>query len=256
MQDSKVVSDDQIKEYIRFRAEVLIYENNEGDVDDVYKSLVNEYREYAEMDKTTSRELWVNDYQNYELEKQEFEQSKKQNEKLEKKESFKGHYKYKIPFDLLNASEDDFKAGVVRELAKDKHIFIRGESDAGKSHLATALFKIKLEDESNDAEFFYEEDFDKLNYDETLAEIDRIRNLNTIVFDDLGAVGLSVYKKNLLKGVLYYRFRTNKDTIICTNVEIDEYYDSRTGSKIVGACTIVNKTPTGTRAKNKKVVEI
>ncbi len=249
---------DNVNDLVSAYAELLAIEKIENgsrlSKQEIKEELKKEYNTFANTEDRPVMDLWVEDskkcYDDL------YQQCAHLFEK-EKKEKVKDHYNYKIPLDLYKASKSDFKAGVVEMLANEGNLFIKGASDTGKSHLAVAVLrehvsinpKIKIE-------MFFEDDFHELTYEESQKEIKRLKKLDGVVFDDLGAIGLGVDKRNLIKGLIYSNFRNNKLCIICSNCVIDDLYDSRTGSKIVGACTIVEKQDTGTRKKNKKVIKI
>jgi len=255
---ASVVEFDNDRNLIKAYVDLLVIEKIENGSkltkEEIKEELKNDYNNFAKKENRPVFDLWLEDskkcYDDL------YQQCSYLFEK-EKKNKVKDHYNYKIPLDLYSASKSDFDTGVVEMLAKEGNLFIKGASDTGKSHLAVAVLREHLiNNPIMKIEMFFEDDFHELSYEESQKEIKRLKDLDGIVFDDLGAIGLGVDKRNLIKGLIYSNFRNNKLCIICSNCLIDELYDSRTGSKIVGACTIINKKDTGTRKKTKKEITV
>lgn len=243
-----------IKAYAELRVKELVYKGDEREFNEILKELKQEYYTFAKKENKTSTELWLDDAKKCYLElKSELDEYLVEQERLNTID----HIKYNIPLDLYKASKNDFGKGKVEEAVKIGNLLIKGKSDYGKSHLAVAIMREHLEQNPNmKIEMFFEDEFHDMSYEESQAEMKRLKKLDGIVFDDLGAIGLGVDKRNLIKGLIYSLFRNGKLCIICSNCSIEELYDTRTASKIIGGCTIVNKSNTGTRLKNKKEITI
>ena len=246
--------DELIKSYVDLLAIDKIRNGSTESKENIMLDIKHTYISLAEKEGNTPKDIFLEDaHKCYDQTYAECESFIKRSNKLKHKD----HYDYKIPLDLYSASKNDFKAGIVEMLAKEGNLFIKGASDTGKSHLAVAILREHLTiNPYAKIEMFFEDDFHELTYEESQKEIKRLKKLDGIIFDDLGAIGLGIDKRNLIKGLIYSNFRNNKLCIICSNCVIDELYDSRTGSKIVGACTIIEKQDTGTRKENKKIIKI
>lgn len=247
--DSELVS-----AYAELLAKIEIKKGSKKYKKEIINDYKAKYKKFGESENRPSFDLWVEDAEKCYNETYKEYQTYLEKEKYEK---VKEHYDYKIPLDLYEAKKEDFNDGVVEMLSKEGNLFIKGASDTGKSHLAVAVMREYIKaNKKMKIEMFFEDDFHELSYEESQREIKRLKKLDGVVFDDLGAIGLGVDKRNLIKGLIYSNFRNKKLCIICTNCVIDELYDSRTGSKIVGGCTIIEKQDTGTRKKNKKVIKV
>jgi DNA replication protein DnaC len=165
-----------------------------------------------------------------------------------------------IPYNLYKASSKDFKEGVVESLTQQHNLLIQGSSDTGKSHLTVALIKHICETRKDwdykDFFIFYEEDFLRCDYEKSLEITKKLLNVDVLILDDLGSMGIGEHKRELIKSVIFERIRNSSSTWITTNSTIGEVYDQRTASKIIGEYTIVEKERTGTRLENKKVIKI
>lgn len=228
------------------------------DKEEIRNETIAIYEKASKDENKTIEQIWSEDY------KLCFEATEKEYNELIKQESKKtesvykyDHKKHKIPFDLYRANHNDFDNGVVEMLSKEKNLLIRGESNTGKSHLAVAIMRFILKDDNNlDAEMFFEDEFHRLSYQDSLIETDRLGKVSFLVMDDVGSIGLGEDKRNLVKGVIYSRMRDGLKTILLTNDSLDTIFDFRTSSKVIGGYTIVNKKPTGTREETKKVIDV
>lgn len=248
MKDLKLISDDELYKYIDFRSELEVKRGDFSTKEAAYKHLIELYKQYAIEDNKDTRELWLNDYvTSYQSELEEMESLNT----LKEAEENKDHYNYKISYDVYNAKKEDFKEGVVEKLVEAGSLLIAGKSNAGKSHLAAAIIRehVKI-NPSLKVEVFYEDEFHELTYEESLKETKRLKALDMIVMDDVGAIGLGKDKRELTKGVIFHFMREAKNIILCSNGKMTEVYDTRTASKIIGSCTVVEmETSTGTRKK-------
>lgn len=164
-----------------------------------------------------------------------------------------------VPYNLYNASADDFESGTMEMLFEQKNVLIQGESDTGKSHLSVAFIKYLNKEKNiplNHMGIFYEERFLTATYDDSIATYEDLVKIPFLILDDLGSMGIGEHKRELIKGAIFERIRENMPTWITTNSTIGSIYDQRTASKIIGEYTIIKKKRTGTRLENKKEIEI
>lgn len=133
---------------------------------------------------------------------------------------------------LIYASEDDFKPNMVRRLFKHNNLLIVGNSGSGKSHLIVAMLK-RLIDVKEKCTIFHEYNLDEFK---TLSQkqdyINKFKYVKYLFLDDLGGV-LEPGDKVLsfIKALIYFRMSRDLHTVIATNCNLLNLYDSRTVSK-------------------------
>lgn len=126
------------------------------------------------------------------------------------------------------------KAKVMRQLAeldfvvKSQNIVFIGEPGVGKSGLASALLLKACENGYRGlfikAQDLFDEMFASLADRSTRSLLNKMRNLDLLVVDEMGYLNLRPEQSNIFFKLMDERYG-RKSTIITTNLEYDDWYD-------------------------------
>lgn len=179
-----------------------------------------------------------------------------------------------VPDQLTSASSDQIDTArwnpVMEAFAAGQSLYLHGETGRGKSYLAAAILRAKLESTVNllrtdesfaDAAARYTSPYrfevaddilhamrrtfnDKSSDQETDTDIiDRLSNYRVLVLDDFGVSKPTEWALQTLDSIIDWRYRTQRQrqTIITSNFNLDDLgrlYQDRIASRIAGMCAV------------------
>lgn len=156
---------------------------------------------------------------------------------------------YQKPEDMIQ--KIDRLQAFCQDLAAGKpmgNLILTGEVGRGKTHLAAAVANCLLR-QGGQVRYHRVDDFldlvRRVKFDESPQAIDafftKLRQVDLLILDDLGAESISEFSLNQLQRVIEDRNLANKSWIVCTNLPtnaIEESYDARLADRLFEKTTV------------------